>query len=192
MEAAVACVRAVTAVSFTEEAVAVAEWERLLDPAAVEEFFKETKLVYPANSQVSPIQFLNQAFFYLSQQDIELLILIYGLDGKGKHTQVAISAHFRFANSNVTTKRRRAVHRLNLNQRKWQHPSEWVKYPARSIRTLSLSLKAEACLLRHGVVTVEQLVRLSVAEIEQMPNLGPIGAQEMRRKLQTIGLDLRA
>ena len=65
------------------------------------------------------------------------------------------------------------------------------RIPAMSIAELDLSLRAENCLRRVGIETVDQLTKTSAEELKKVRNFGAKCLQEVLEKLAARNLSLR-
>lgn len=60
-----------------------------------------------------------------------------------------------------------------------------------TIEELELSVRTYNCLVRAGIRTVEDLIQLSEFEVSRIKNLGKKSFEEIMRKLNALGIELR-
>ena len=60
-----------------------------------------------------------------------------------------------------------------------------------SIEDMDLSVRSSNCLRRANILTVEDLVKKSKDDMLKVKNLGSKSLEEIIKKLQSYGLDLR-
>ena len=60
-----------------------------------------------------------------------------------------------------------------------------------SIDILELSARAEHCLQRAGVTTIEELCAMSEEELSKLRNMGKKTGEEVKAKLRKMGYELR-
>jgi DNA-directed RNA polymerase subunit alpha len=56
------------------------------------------------------------------------------------------------------------------------------------IEDLNLSTRVRNCLLRYGITTIEELIRLSFDDLLLMRNFGAYCARELNEKVKAFGL----
>jgi len=60
-----------------------------------------------------------------------------------------------------------------------------------SIDILDLSARAEHCLQRAGITTIEELCAMSQEELSRLRNMGKKSVEEVKEKLSKLGYELR-